>query len=225
MTSRRSSARKPTSANSKRPQKPTSAIDMQVKTSGIQDALQAAADTTANSLYNNKTRTSYHYYVKRGKEFLASLEDAELSSAFDVLGKSTPTALIAFVAHKCDLVDTSYKTAEAIHSSFKQHFRDHLKCQGDFWRQDVNGQWIGNPVHDQQFDNYMTSLKKQCGRSNIARHRLSMSYTDLSVIMEYLQRPEVASQGESICLFFQEFAATAFTTTGTRSYYAFKGGI
>ncbi|KAF9960865.1 hypothetical protein BGZ65_011609 [Modicella reniformis] len=38
-----------------------------------------------------------------------------------------------------------------------------------------------------------------------------MSYKDLSVIMEHLQKPEIIKRnGESLCLFFQAFAATGF---------------
>ncbi|KAF9940242.1 hypothetical protein BGZ65_007656 [Modicella reniformis] len=39
-----------------------------------------------------------------------------------------------------------------------------------------------------------------------------MSSVDLSKIVEYLQRPEIiGNDGESLCLFFQAFAATGFT--------------
>jgi hypothetical protein len=179
---------------------------------GLEQALQAAATTTANSLYSKNTRVNYDGYIQQGRVFLSTFNRGELATAFDVVDETSPTALLSFVAYKCDHNNASYKTAELIRSAFKQHFRNNLKCLNDQWRQDTNGQWIGNPVSEQTFTNYMTSLKKLYGKTNMTKQSLAMSYKSLSVLMEHFRKPETVNDlGESICLFFRAFAATGFT--------------
>jgi len=83
------------------------------------------------------TSEGYKRYVKEGKEWVKkwakeiaesaegaeeSWMSSELSLAFDIIGEATPKALHAFVVYKCEVLDTSYKTAEAIRSSFKHYF-------------------------------------------------------------------------------------------------------
>jgi hypothetical protein len=82
------------------------------------------------------TSEGYKRYVKEGKEWVQkwakeidkakgtkeSWMGSELSLAFDVIGETTPKALHAFVVYKCEVLDTSYKTAEAIRSAFKHYF-------------------------------------------------------------------------------------------------------
>ncbi|KAF7966108.1 hypothetical protein HWV62_40004 [Athelia sp. TMB] len=83
------------------------------------------------------TSESYKRYVKEGREWVlrysqqlgdsadsseGSWDIKELASAFDVIGDVTPKALHAFVVYKCEVLENSYKTAEAIRSAFKHYF-------------------------------------------------------------------------------------------------------
>jgi hypothetical protein len=85
------------------------------------------------------TSDSYKRYVKEGKEWVkkwateidGSRSDeavgerwtgSDISAAFDDIGEATPKALHAFVVYKCEVLDNSYKTAEAIRSAFKHYF-------------------------------------------------------------------------------------------------------
>ena len=85
------------------------------------------------------TSDSYKRYVKEGKEWVkkwateidGSRSDeavgerwtgSNISAAFDDIGEATPKALHAFVVYKCEVLDNSYKTAEAIRSAFKHYF-------------------------------------------------------------------------------------------------------
>ncbi|KAF9918210.1 hypothetical protein BX616_009928 [Lobosporangium transversale] len=177
----------------------------------LRDALDAAKKTKTAHRYRFavKTKTSYSGHLERGKKYALSM-GGEYSAAFDELSGATPVVLLAFVAFKCDQSSLSYKTAEGIRSSFKQYFKDQFQCQGNFWRFE-NGRWLGNPVYDQAFEDYMVSLKKRDGRNGQSKQSLAMSYKDLTKLMEHLQEPDViAKHGEGLCLFFQAFAATGF---------------
>lgn len=88
------------------------------------------------------TSESYKRYVKEGKEWAqkwardldempAGTGDentgegwsrSEVESAFESIGISTPRVLHAFVVYKCEVMENSYKTAEAIRSAFKHYF-------------------------------------------------------------------------------------------------------
>ncbi|KAF9960864.1 hypothetical protein BGZ65_011608 [Modicella reniformis] len=135
----------------------TPSVDIEVNAevnavpSDMQEALDAAAAKTASHIYNPRTQVNYAGYIQRGKTYLEHFNDGKYSQAFDVLSVQTPTALLAYAAFKCEITKFSFKTAEAIQSALKRYFRDELGCQGEFWRQDSNGQWIGNPVFEQAF--------------------------------------------------------------------------
>jgi hypothetical protein len=178
---------------------------------GMDQMLETTAAKTASHLYSSNTRIRYDGHVSRGKEYLQNFSNGELKEAFNVLSGQTPTALLAFVAFKCEHSGYSYKTAEGIRSAFKQYFRDTFQCQGEEWRLDFSGQWVGNPVFEQNFTNYLISLKKQYGRENQTRQSVAMSYQDLATIMEYLQKSDTIQElGKNFCVFFQAFAATGF---------------
>jgi hypothetical protein len=98
---------------------------------------QLSQDKIAAWFRATSTSEGYKRYVKEGKEWLKkwameikegklspeeSWMSSELSSSFDVIGEATPKALHAFVVYKCEVLDTSYKTAEAIRSAFKHYF-------------------------------------------------------------------------------------------------------
>jgi hypothetical protein len=85
------------------------------------------------------TSDSYKRYVKEGKEWVKkwateidgsgsdeavgeTWTDSDITAAFDIIGEATPKALHAFVVYKCEVLDNSYKTAEAIRSAFKHYF-------------------------------------------------------------------------------------------------------
>jgi hypothetical protein len=81
------------------------------------------------------TSDAYKRSVKEGKAWVAewvkgmqspenenSVEVSKLASAFDVISEATPKALHAFVVYKCEIMENSYKTAEAIRSAFKHYF-------------------------------------------------------------------------------------------------------
>jgi hypothetical protein len=85
------------------------------------------------------TSDSYKRYVKEGKEWAKkwakeidgsgsdkaigeTWTGSDIAVAFDIIGEVTPKALHAFVVYKCEVLDNSYKTAEAIRSAFKHYF-------------------------------------------------------------------------------------------------------
>jgi hypothetical protein len=82
------------------------------------------------------TSEAYKRAVKEGKTWLAGWVDGmkdgggldngmdatELAASFDVISGATPKALHAFVVYKCEVMENSYKTAEAIRSAFKHYF-------------------------------------------------------------------------------------------------------
>lgn len=86
------------------------------------------------------TSDAYKRYVREGKEWVTKWAEGmdepedviqglgeglvgdELASAFDVIREATPKALHAFVVYKCVIMENSYKTAEGIHSAFKNYF-------------------------------------------------------------------------------------------------------
>jgi hypothetical protein len=72
------------------------------------------------------TSDAYNRSVKEGKAWVAEwaggVEVSGLASAFDVVNENTPKALHAFVVYKCEIMENSYKTAEAIRSAFKHYF-------------------------------------------------------------------------------------------------------
>jgi hypothetical protein len=182
-------------------------------TFGMDEMLEATASKTVSHLYSDATRTMYTGHVARGHEYLQNFNNGEFKDAISELSEQTPTAILAFIAFKCEREDKSFKTAEAIRSAFKQYFRDTHRCQGTVWQQESDGRWTGNPVYERTLTNYYTSLKKQYGRENVTRQSLPMSYQDLTVIMLYLQSPGnmfIQSVGKDFCLFFQAFAATGF---------------
>jgi hypothetical protein len=47
---------------------------------------------------------------------------SDIAASFDIIGEVTPKALHAFVVYKCEILDNSYKTVEAIRSAFKHYF-------------------------------------------------------------------------------------------------------
>lgn len=55
-------------------------------------------------------------------------------------------ALLYFTKDYMSRRDFKYSTAEGIRSAFKYHFQK-LGCQGDFWREDGEGGYVGNPVY------------------------------------------------------------------------------
>jgi hypothetical protein len=82
------------------------------------------------------TSDAYKRSVKEGKAWIVewvngmkaaegvdnSIQVEALACAFDIIREETPKALYAFVVYKCEIMETSYKTAEAIRSAFKHYF-------------------------------------------------------------------------------------------------------
>jgi hypothetical protein len=96
---------------------------------------QLSADKVSDWFRAASTSDAYKRSVKEGKAWVAEwargmasedldggVEISGLASAFDVIGENTPKALHAFVVYKCEIMETSYKTAEAIRSAFKHYF-------------------------------------------------------------------------------------------------------
>ncbi|KAK3821359.1 MAG: hypothetical protein J3Q66DRAFT_367072 [Benniella sp.] len=98
-------------------------------TFGIDEMLEAAASKTASHLYSDATRSMYTGHVARGHEYLQNFNNGEFEEALNDLIEQTPTAVLAFIAFKCEREDKSFKTAEAIRSAFKQFFRNSHHCQ------------------------------------------------------------------------------------------------
>ena len=82
------------------------------------------------------TSDAYKWSVKEGKAWIVqwvngmkaterlddSIQADALACAFDIIREETRKALHAFVVYKCKIMETSYKTAEAVHSAFKHYF-------------------------------------------------------------------------------------------------------
>jgi hypothetical protein len=94
-----------------------------------------SADKVSEWFRAASTSDAYKRSVKEGKawvaEWAAGMEStvtdgygevAGLAAAFDIIGEATPKALHAFVVYKCEIMENSYKTAEAIRSAFKHYF-------------------------------------------------------------------------------------------------------
>ena len=88
-------------------------------------AIAAADTTTRQHRFATKTTKEYEGNVRRGKEYLATLGD-EFAGVFDRLSSLTPIGLRAFISWKCEEEGLSYKTGEAIRSSFKRYFSAEL---------------------------------------------------------------------------------------------------
>lgn len=169
--------------------------------------------------HSKKTTNAYKSTVKRGKEFLKSLVDSQqipeglqdYDKAFSKPIEASPIALLQFTVNYLSKADYKYSTAEQIRSSFKDHFRN-LGCQGNYWKDDGNGGYVGNPVFDPTFNDYIKSLKNKDGRIGNRSQSLAMSYKHLSALMLHLQHPAtIQKYGKAVCLMFEAFAATAFT--------------
>ena len=188
----------------------------------LQGGLNAVAKSKAAYRYAKKTKSNYDGQIERGKKHAAEY-GGRFATAFDILDEYTPMMLLIFVCHKCDEKDEFdqnkdkglvywHKTAEAIRSAFKQYFEESFGCQGDFWKREESGGFVGNPVFDLEFVNYMKSLKMRDGKARVSKSSLPMSYQDLEKPMVHLQQPTtIAEHGKGVSLFFEAFAATGFT--------------
>ncbi|KAF7971898.1 hypothetical protein HWV62_35312 [Athelia sp. TMB] len=102
-------------------------------------SLNATAQEKVEAWFRaESTQAGYKRSVKEAKAFAerqaGEMEAAELAggvreydpgewaTAFDVIGEVTPKVLHAFVVYKCEVLENSYKTAEAIRSAFKHYF-------------------------------------------------------------------------------------------------------
>ncbi|KAF9290040.1 hypothetical protein BGZ74_000578 [Mortierella antarctica] len=152
-----------------------------------------------------------------------------MASAFDELSHKTALVLRAYVAAVCQ-EGHSYSETEAIRDAMKQYFEDTFGCRGADWKfvpdrdeysfmdeanDEERGHWTGNPVFDPVFVSTMQELKAQEEKSQGARQakrRTAIGYEDMAKFMLHLQKPTtIKAEGEGHCLFFQAFAATAFT--------------
>ncbi|KAG0021727.1 hypothetical protein BGZ82_011266 [Podila clonocystis] len=112
----------------------------------------------------------------------------------------------------------------------KQYFEDTFGCRGADWKfvpdrdeygfmdeanDEERGHWIGNPIFDPVFVSTMQELKAQKDISQgayQAKRRAAIGFEDMAKFMKHLQKPTtIKAEGEGHCLFFQAFAATAFT--------------
>ncbi|KAF9390983.1 hypothetical protein CPB97_007862 [Podila verticillata] len=185
-----------------------------------------------SSVINNhiNIRNLLHSAVDQAQAYAAEL-GPDLALSFDTLSDKTALVLRAFVAAMYQ-EGHSYGEIEAIRDAMKHYFEDRFRCIGIYWqflpdqdeatvsegRIDQNeerGEWIGNPVFDTAFVSLMQELKDQDERSEGARQakrRTAIGYEDITKLMRHLQRPEIIeTEGLARCLFFQAFAATAFT--------------
>jgi len=185
----------------------------------VEESRAAASKVKKEHFHAAKTTALYGSHVQRGKAFLADLAKhnglpswpPDYHLAFEQPNEASPIALLQFVVNYMNNGDLKYATAEGIRSAFKDHFQN-LGCQGDYWREDGRGGYVGNPVHESEFSNYMTSLRKQDGRLGGRNQSLAISYKDMTALMTYLQKEQTIEENTlPVCLMFEAFAATAFT--------------
>ncbi|KFH74011.1 hypothetical protein MVEG_01224 [Podila verticillata NRRL 6337] len=185
-----------------------------------------------SSVINNHApiRKLVHNTVDLALAYAAELEP-DLALSFDTLSDKTALVLRAFVAAMYQ-DGHSYGEIEDIRDAMKHYFEDKFRCIGIYWqflpdeceatidnegldKDEERGEWIGNPVFDTAFVSMMQELKDQDERSEGARQakrRTAIGYEDVTKLMRYFQKPEtIKAQGLARCLFFQAFAATAFT--------------
>lgn len=177
---------------------------------------------------HSHTRKRYHSTIDQAREYATEL-GPDMASAFDELSHKTALVLRAYVAAVCQ-EGHSYSETEAIRDAMKQYFEDTFGCRGADWKfvpdrdeysfmdeanDEERGHWTGNPVFDPVFVSTMQELKAQEERSQGARQakrRTAIGYEDMAKFMLHLQKPTtIKAEGEGHCLFFQAFAATAFT--------------
>ncbi|KAF9390091.1 hypothetical protein CPB97_009988 [Podila verticillata] len=178
---------------------------------------------------HSNTRQKYQSTVDQARAYAAEL-GPDLALAFDTLSNKTALVLRAFVAAMYQ-EGHSYSEIDDIWGAMKHYFEDTFHCFGTYWqflpdqskvtiiegemsKDDERGEWIGNPVFDKVFVGMMQDLKDQDERSDTrqAKRRTAIGYEDITKLMLHLQKPEtVEAEGLARCLFFQAFAATAFT--------------
>ncbi|KAF9944455.1 hypothetical protein BGZ70_004632, partial [Mortierella alpina] len=179
----------------------------------IEEHLESVQRTVNTYRRSKGTKRNYDGDINRGKAFIVGLGDSALKNAFEELSELTPTALRVLIASKCETQGCSYKTAEGIRSAFKQYFIDNFACDAHnkVYRCE-NGKWIGNPIYDKLFVDYMDSLRNQYGKEGGGNQSLPMLYDDLAVLMPHLQDPTTKKDsGVGLCLFLQAFLACGFT--------------
>ncbi|KAG0084273.1 hypothetical protein BGZ92_010020 [Podila epicladia] len=188
-------------------------------------------ETSESSSHHNNSQTKKPYLatIDQARAFAAEL-GPELTLAFDHLSHKTALVLRAYITAVYQ-EGHSYNEIENIRDAMRQYFEDKFGCLGDRWqflpdedrilidgveiKVENQGEWIGNPVFDTAFVDTMRELKTQDDKVGVTRRlirRTAFSYEDMTKLMLYLEKPEtIKTEGEGLCLFFQAFAAIAFT--------------
>ncbi|KAF9434139.1 hypothetical protein BGZ76_008512, partial [Entomortierella beljakovae] len=177
------------------------------------EELRKADEVTKAHRYSKRTQENYDGHIRRAKDYISQLHDEELKIALDTITKNTVDAMLMFVVYKCETQNTKFATADNIQSAFKYYFQKEFNCQNSpFVFDSKTGEWEGNPTNDIRFVNYIKSLKSREGKVGVHRQSLAMSYNNMERLMTYLKSSEaIEDHGEGTCLYFQAFAATAFT--------------
>lgn len=175
------------------------------------------------------SRKQHHSTIDQARAFAAEL-GPDLELALDQLSNKTALVLHAYVL-ALHQEGHSYDEIEEIRDAMKKYFDDTFRCFGTNWqflpdqdeasvgdggmdKDERSGEWIGNPAFDTAFVSLMQELKDQEERSNArpAKRRTAIGYQDITNLMQHLQKSEaIEAEGLARCLFFQAFAATAFT--------------
>lgn len=171
----------------------------------------------------------YQSTVDQAREYAATC-GSDCAAAFDRLSRTTTLVLRAYIATMYQ-GDRSFSKVECIRDAMKEYFEDAFGCWGTGWqfvpdrdntmmeanedKHNEQGEWIGNPVFDEDFVNLMQELKTQDEKlqgTQKAKRRTAFGYKDMARLMLHLQKPEITeAEGLGRSLFFQALAATAFT--------------
>ncbi|KIM44296.1 hypothetical protein M413DRAFT_25722 [Hebeloma cylindrosporum] len=94
--------------------------------------------------------------------------------------RCTSTAIMMFMAHKCFTEEHGKSTASAVHAAFLDHY---AQLEGDKyrgrWRYDeVNKEWVGNPVRSAVVEDMLEACKNKDGESE-RRHSRAISIEDM----------------------------------------------
>ncbi|KFH71299.1 hypothetical protein MVEG_01599 [Podila verticillata NRRL 6337] len=164
----------------------------------------------------------YQDTIVHARAYAAEL-DPDMSLAFDQLNHKTTMVLRAYITAVYQ-EGHSYGEIERIQDAMKLYFEDAFGCWGSTWQflpdqdeategSEERGEWIGNPVYDPAFLSLMQELKAQDQHDgHQTNRRSSIGYQDMAKLMSHLQKQEtIKAVGVGRCLFFQTFAAIAFS--------------
>ncbi|KAG0013642.1 hypothetical protein BGZ81_000916 [Podila clonocystis] len=169
----------------------------------------------------------YQSTIEHARAYASDL-GPDMALAFDQLNHKTAMVLRAYIAAVYQ-EEHVFNEVERVHNAMKLYFEDTFGCWGTTWQflsdqddaaienggiNEERGEWIGNPVYHPAILSLLQEFKAQDELEGTyqANRRSSISYQDMARLIAHLQKPEtVKAVGVGLCLFFQSFAAIAYS--------------